>query len=123
MFGPSSCEATADGYLRAFEKNRTLRTSPLIDVPKVRLEAAERAEEGGHHLLAIGAIGQRAKLAVGRLIELDALAVAERDRREGEVGVREDVVDVLRRAGNRPRVGEQLLFRVGQGVRGAAEDV
>ena len=36
MFGPSSCDASADGYFRAFAKNCTFCTSPFIDVPKVR---------------------------------------------------------------------------------------
>ena len=82
MFGPSSCVSSADGYFRAFAKNCTFCTSPFIVVPKVRLNDAERAEEGRHHLLAIGAVGQRAQRAEGGLIELDALAVAQRDRRD-----------------------------------------
>jgi hypothetical protein len=32
MFGPSSCDANADGYFRASRKTRPL-TSPFIDVP------------------------------------------------------------------------------------------
>ena len=72
MFGPSSADSSADGYFRAFAKNSTFCTSPFIVVPKVRLNAAERCEERRHHLLAIGAVGQRAQVAERRLIELDA---------------------------------------------------
>jgi hypothetical protein len=58
-----------------------------------------------------------------RRIELDLLAVAQRHRRKGEVGVREDVVD--RRPGGRDDRGggEQALLGVAQRVRAPALDV
>ena len=76
-------------------------------------EAAERREKRRHHLLAVGAIGQRAQIAERRLIELDGAAVAQRHRRVREIGVREDAVDVGRaspRAGRRRR-GSSLRSR------------
>jgi hypothetical protein len=50
-------------------------------------ETAERGEERGHDLLAIGAVWQGAQIVEGRLVELHRPPIAERDRRIGKVGV------------------------------------
>ena len=84
-------------YLRALAKNSTFWTSPFMRRAERPAEAAERLEERRHHLLAIGAVGQRAQVVERRLIELAPSAVAQRDRRVGKVGVREDAEDVRRR--------------------------
>ena len=86
-------------------------------------ERAEGVEEGRHRRLPIGAIRRRAQLAVSGLIDLDRLAVGERDRGIREVGVREDRVDVVRRSGERRGVGQDLLLGIGQRVRRPADDV
>ena len=76
MFAASSAHSSADGYFRAFDRNATFCTSPFIVVPKVRPKPPSALKKAGHHLLAIGAVGQRAQIVERRLIELDGLAVA-----------------------------------------------
>jgi hypothetical protein len=86
-------------------------------------ERAERREERRHRVPAVVAVRPGAQLSVARLIDLGLAAVAQRDRRIGKVGIRQDAVDVRRRPGHRPRFGEKLLLGIGQRVRRAADDV
>ena len=86
-------------------------------------ERAKRSEEGAHDLLAIGAVRDGAIEAEGGAVELDALPVRERHRREREIRVRQNPVDVGRRAGDDRGAREQPLFSVGQRVFPPAQDV
>ena len=66
--------------------------------------ALPRAPEGIEHELAVGAVLRLAMLDIARLIEPDALAVRERDRGKGQLGIGELAVDRVRAAGaRRPR--------------------
>ena len=83
-------------------------------------ELAETLEERRHHLLAIRAIRHAAIRGEVRLVDDHRLAVAQRDRRIGKVGVRQDVVDVGRRCRRavRRRRGSSLRDRSACAARG-----
>ena len=83
-------------------------------MPSVRLKPPSALKNADIAACRSARFGRRAQLAVAGLIDLDRLAVGERDRRVREVGVREDGVDVGRRSGQRRRVGEDLLLGVRQ---------
>ena len=72
MFGAVERQLQRRVVLARLGEERTFCTSPFIVVPNVRLNVAERVEEGRHHLLAIGAVGQRREGGEAGLIELDA---------------------------------------------------
>ena len=100
----------------------------LLDIavhrrPERAAEASERLEKRGHHLLAIGPVRQASQYAERRGVEFRGLAVAEGDARVGEIGVRQDVVDVGRRAGERTRGGQDALLGVAQRMRRTPRDV
>ena len=120
MFGPSSAASSADVVLPRLGvelRPSALRRSSSCRTCRLKLPSA--LKNGDITFSRSSRFGTRAKTAEAGLIELDGLAVAQRDRRIGKVGVREDVVDVRRRCAATTGVGEQLLLGVGQRVRRA----
>ena len=92
-------------------------------MPNVRPKPPSAPKNADIAALRSSRLGEVRSSRVAGLIDLDGLAVAQRDRRIREVGVGEDAVDVRRRAGQRAGVGQELLLGVGQRVRRAADDV
>ena len=123
MFGPSSAASRCDRVLPRLRVERDPLHVGVHHRAERAVERAQRLEERRHRLLAIVPIRQRAKLGVAGWIDLRGAAVAQRDRRIREIGVREDVVDVVSRCRERHRVRENLFLRVRQCVRGPARDV
>ncbi len=123
MFGPSSDRLERRVVVARFREEQRLLHLGVHRRAECAAEAAERAEEGRHDLVPIGAVWKGTQIAEGRLIQLDGAAVRQGHRRVRKISVRQDVEDARRAARHRPGVGQDLLLAVGERVRRPAQRV